>query len=167
MKKPSKSKSEESPSLTQKFPHRLAELETELREYPSSPLIERPLKSVEEPVQVAGGKEPIVQFRFHKKVYAVGHTDFTYSGAGHARGVRHIRFYEGEKTVLDIEGNYEDQQFGSNFQFQNIDLYAPGEWETDFVKLTDELHDFKTKRREAFRKKRVSSLHRLHRGRYL
>jgi hypothetical protein len=109
--------------------------------------------------------EKVVQFMLGKKVYASGHADVTYAGSNHARGVRHIRFYAAGKPVLDIEGDFEDQQFGSNFRFQNMDLYLPGEWEADFVKLTDELRQYTAKRKAAFKKKRDVAQARLQRGR--
>jgi hypothetical protein len=162
MRKPTKRKPVKSPAVIQEFHDRLAELENELRSYPSRPTEERPLKSIEEPQGAAIGKEKVVQFMLHGKVFAAGHTDVTYPGSNHARGVRHIRYYVDGKTVLDIEGDYEDQQFGSNFRFQNVDLHVPGEWEAHFVKLTDELREYKAKRRHAFNKKRVAARRRLH-----
>jgi len=96
-----------------------------------------------------------------KKSLCGGRADVTYSGSNHARGVRHIRFYADGKTVLDIEGDFEDQQFGSNFRFQNIDLYIPGEWETDFLKITDSLRQFTSKRKMAFKKARDAEQNRM------
>ncbi len=165
IRKPTKTKPAESPALTQELPDRLTELESELRLYPSRAAEERVLKSIEKPVGTAIAEEKVVQFRLREKVYAAGHTDVTYSGSNHARGVRHIRFYADGKAVLDIEGDFEDQQFGSNFRFQNIDVYVPGEWETDFVKLTDEFRQYKAKRRSAFNKKRAAEHSRLRRRR--
>lgn len=164
LRKPTKSKPEKNPALTQEFPDRLAELEKELRTYPSRLADEVALKSVEKPQEALIAQESVIQFRLAKKVFGAGHTDVTYAGSNHARGVRHIRFYAEGTTVLDIEGDYEDQQFGSNFRFQNIDLYLPGEWEADFLKLTDELRNYKAKRRTAFNKKRVSARGRKLRG---
>jgi hypothetical protein len=164
MKKTVQRKAEKNPLITQEFHIRLAELEMELRQYPARPAAERPLKTIEKPEAAMIGQEKVVQFSINGKSYAAGHTDVTYPGANHARGVRHIRFYAGGTTVLDIEGDYEDQQFGSNFRFQNIDLHVPGAWEPDFVKVTDELHDFKAKRRHAFNKKRVAERRKLHRS---
>jgi hypothetical protein len=165
MKKSAQSKPENNPAIDQEFPSRLTELEAELRTYPSRTANERPLQSVEKPQEAKVGMEKVIQFRLSNKTYSTGHTDVTYPGANHARGVRHIRFYVDEKNVLDIEGDYEDQQFGSNFRFQNIDVYTPGEWEPDFLKLTDELRVYKTKRRNALKKKRVAEQNRLHRSR--
>jgi hypothetical protein len=156
MKKPSKTKLGINPATDRDYPYRLAELETEIRPYPSRPAGERPLKSVEKPEEIVIGRENVVQFRLRENVFAAGHTDVTYAGSNHARGVRHIRFYVEGKTVLDIEGDFEDQQFGSNFRFQNIDLYAPGAWEAEFVKLTDELSLYKAKRKAASTKKRLA-----------
>jgi len=165
MKKPIKSKPVENPAITQELPDRLAELEVELRLYPSLSAPVRSLKSVEKPVESAIGNEKVVQFLLREKLYAAGHTDVTYAGSNHTRGVRHVRFYVDGKTVLDIEGDYEDQQFGSNFRFQNIDLYVPGEWEKDFVKLTDEFRHYKATRRHAFSKKRIAERRRASRTR--
>jgi hypothetical protein len=164
LKKSMKSKLETSPAITQELPDRLAELEVELRLYPSRSAGEPSLESIEKPVESAIGNEKVVQFLLRKKLYAAGHTDATYSGSNHTRGVRHVRFYAAGKTVLDIEGDYEDQQFGPNFRFQNIDVYVPGEWEKDFVKLTDEFRHYKATRRNAFNKKRIAERRRLHRG---
>lgn len=142
--------------MNQEYPHRLAELETELRAYPARLASERALKAVVDPVMLQIGQEPVVQFRLGAALYAAGHTDLIYAGSNHTRGVRHIRFYSGPAPVLDIEGDYEDQQFGSNFRFQNVDLFTPGAWEKDFAKLTDDLRQYKAKRRLAFRKKRAT-----------
>ncbi len=165
IRKPTQSKPADSPAITKELPDRLAELEAELRLYPLRSAEERALKTIEKPLGTAIAEEKVVQFRLREKIYAAGHTDVTYSGSNHARGVRHIRFYAEGKAVLDIEGDFEDQQFGSNFRFQNIDVYVPGEWETEFVKLTDEFRQFKAKRRHAFNKKRASENSRLRRGR--
>ena len=163
IRKPSKAKPEESPALAQELPDRLSELETELRRYPSSAPETRVLKSVDKPQEAAIGHEKVVQVRLHEQIYSAGHTDVTYAGSNHARGVRHVRFYAEGKVVLDIEGDYEDQQFGSNFRFQNIDVYVPGLWEADFIKLTDEFRHYKAKRRNAFNKKRAAENSRLRR----
>ena len=165
MKKSAQNKPEVSPAVSRELHHRLAELEVELRLYPSRDAEERPLKTVEKPQEAEIAREKVIQFLLVGKVYAAGHTDVTYPGANHARGVRHIRFYMDGKAVLDIEGDYEDQQFGSNFRFQNVDLYEPGEWEADFIKLTDELRHYKDKKRHALKKKRVAEQSRLHRSR--
>jgi len=165
LKKTTKTKPEQDPALSREFPGRLAELEKELRAYPSLAASEHALKSVEKPKKSTMGEEPIVQYHLHEKIYGAGHTDVTYAGSNHARGVRHIRLYAEGKMVLDIEGDYEDQQFGSNFRFQNIDLYVPGDWEKDFLKLTDELRHYKAKRRDAFTKKRGIERRKLHRAR--
>jgi hypothetical protein len=145
-----------SPALLQDLPARLTELEAEIRLYPSRPEAEWALKSLEKASKVTVGKDEAIQFHLDKKIYAAGHTDVTYRDSNHARGVRHIRFYEDGKVVLDIEGDYEDQQFGSNFRFQNIDLYVPGPWEAELVKLTDEFRRYKIKRSLAFKKKRAA-----------
>ncbi len=164
IKKPAQKKPEVSPAITQELPDRLAELEVELRLYPLRPAAERALESVKNPANSVIGIEKVVQFRLGDKVYAAGHTDATYAGSNHTRGVRHIRFYANGISVLDIEGDYEDQQFGSNFRFQNIDLYVPGEWEADFLTLTDAFRLYKSKRRHAFSKKRVAERRRMHRS---
>src|SRR5688572_20209286 len=129
--KKTKNKIAEHPGLIHDLPNRLSELEKEIRAYPSRPAAQRILKNVEDPTEAVIGPEKVVQFSIGGKTYAAGHTDITYSGSNHARGVRHIRFYLGEKVVLDIEGDFEDQQFGSNFRFKNIDLYVPSGWEAD------------------------------------
>ena len=164
MKKLATKKPEKNPAILQEFPSRLSDLEVELRAYPSRLAAERVLKSVEKPTEAEIGEEKVVQFSIGKKSYAAGHTDVTYPGSNHARGVRHVRFYVDGKAVLDIEGDYEDQQFGSNFRFQNIDVYLPGEWEPDFLKLTDEFRHYKDKRRAAFNKKRATERRRMHRS---
>jgi hypothetical protein len=150
------SKPEKLPAMNEEFPNRLEELEAELRAYPSRAEKERALKAVGDPTAEEIGKECVVQFRLGGKVYAAGHSDVIYAGSNHSRGVRHIRFYADRSPVLDIEGDYEDQQFGSNFRFQNVDLYTRGAWEKDFIKLTDDLHHYKAKRRIAFREKRAA-----------
>jgi hypothetical protein len=163
--KTTRSKLEENPALAQEFPERLAELEVELRLHPAREAGDRPLKSIEKLVEAAIKGENVIQFKLGKKEYASGHADVTYAGSNHARGIRHIRFYASGKPVLDIEGDFEDQQFGSNFRFQNMDLYLPGEWEADFLKLTDELRHYSAKRKAAFKKKRDAEQTRLRRGR--
>src|SRR4029077_15996992 len=115
---------------------------------------DRPLKAIEKLGDTDIEGNSVLEFQVGKKAYAAGHTDMTYAGSNHARGVRHIRFYAAGKTVLDIEGDFEDQQFGSNFRFQNIDCYVPGVWEADFKKLTDALRQFTANRKSTFRKKR-------------
>ena len=164
MKKATLKKPEKNPALEQEFPARLTELEVELRLYPSKSTAERVLKSVDKPTEVVIDREKIVQFMIGKKVFGAGHADVTYPGSNHARGVRHIRFFVDGKPVLDIEGDFEDQQFGSNFRFQNMDLYTPGEWEADFLKLTDEFRHHKEKRRNEFLKKRSAERRRAHRA---
>src|SRR6266446_7514382 len=124
IKKPTRRQPEENPAIAQEFPERLAELEVELRLHPARDAGDRPLKSIDKLMQAAIKGEKVVQFRLGKKEYASGHADVTYAGSNHSRGVRHIRFYAAGKTVLDIEGDFEDQQFGSNFRFQNIDVYV-------------------------------------------
>src|SRR4029077_14634300 len=122
---------------------------------------DRPLKAIEKLGDTDIEGNSVLEFQVGKKAYAAGHTDVTYSGSNHARGVRHIRFYAAGKNVLDIEGDFEDQQFGTNFRFQNIDIYAPGEWEADFMLLTDELSHYKAKRKKASKKKRDAEQARL------
>ena len=156
MKKPKKVKPPKPEDRTVEFPGRLAELEAEIRSYPKRASAEMSITSIRDPKETTSGKEALVQFSFKEKIYAAGHVDLTYAGSNHARGVRHIRFHAQGAIVLHIEGNFEDQQFGSNFQFQTLKLYTPGEWEADFIALSDELRDYNTKRREAFRKKRAS-----------
>jgi hypothetical protein len=154
MKRAPRSKIPKHPAMIQELHLRLAELETEVRTYPARSAQERALKAITQPEEGMVGQEKIIQFQLHKKTYAAGHSDMTYSGSNHARGVRHIRLYAEGKLVFDIEGDFEDQQFGSNFRFQNVDAYVPGEWEAELVKLTDDLRHFIAKRRSAFKKKR-------------
>jgi len=137
------------------YSQRLVELETELRAYPARPAVERVLSSVHKPVEALVDKENVVQFQLGEKVYASGHHDATYADSNHSRGVRHIRFYAQGQVVLCIEGDFENQQFGSNFKFHYVEIYTPGAWETDFLKLTDDLRLHKEKRRNAFRKDRA------------
>jgi hypothetical protein len=165
VKKPTKRVMEENPAIAQEYPERLSELEAELRQHLGRKASERPLKAIDDMAEAAIEGEKILQFSLGKKVYAAGHADLTYSGSNHARGVRHIRFYAAGKTVLEIEGDFEDQQFGSNFRFQNMDVYIPGAWEADFVKLTDELRHHAAKRKAAFKKKRDDEQYRRLHGR--
>ena len=120
------------------------------------------LKTIEPVTDIVIGGEKAIQFSHGKKNYAAGHADMTYADSNHARGVRHIRFYDAGKVVLDIEGDFADQQFGSNFQFKNVAIYLPGEWEADFIKLTEVLRLFAAKRKNAFRKKRAAENARLY-----
>ena len=165
MKNPRKRALEENPALARDFPERLSELEVELRLHPARHVAERPLKAIEELADAAIEGTKVIQFLLGKNRYAAGHADVTYSGSNHARGVRHIRFYASGKPVLDIEGDFEDQQFGSNFRFQNMDLYVPGEWEADFLKLSEALRHHTAKRKAAFKKKHDAERDRLHRNR--
>ncbi len=165
IKNPKIKKPEKNPAIEQEFPERLSELEVELHLHPARKAGERPLKAIDDLEESAIAGEKVFQFSLGKKQYAAGHADVTYSGSNHARGVRHIRFYAAGKTVLDIEGDFEDQQFGTNFRFQNMDLYVPGEWEGDFLKLTDELRQHTAKRKAAFKKKRDAERDRLYRRR--
>jgi hypothetical protein len=164
MKKTRESKREIHPAMINDLHQRLDELEKELRNYPSRPPDERLLKLIEKPQEKLIGEEKTVQFVCHEKLYAAGHTDVTYAGSNHARGVRHIRFYVGESLVLDIEGDYEDQQFGSNFRFHSVQAYVPGEWEADFIHVTDDLRQRKAKRKSLFTKKRATEHRRMHRS---
>ncbi len=150
------------PAIALELPSRLAELEAEIRRYPALKTEDRPLKNVEKPTEAVIKEEKVIRFVLGNKFYAAGHTDVTYASSNHARGVRHVRFYENEKVVLDIEGDYENQQFGSNFRFQNVDLHLPGEWEKPFIKLTDDFRAYKAKRRSALYKKRAAEHSRAH-----
>jgi hypothetical protein len=165
MRKTTKSQIQANPALAREFPDRLTELEKELRLHLARKATDRPLKAIHELSQATIEGTPVLQFDLGKHSYAAGHDDVTYSGSNHARGVRHIRFYAEGKNVLDIEGDFEDQQFGSNFRFQNMDLYVPGTWETDFLKLTDDLRQHAEKRKYAFKKKRDAEQSRLRRTR--
>jgi len=164
MRKSTKSQLEENPALAQEFPERLTELEAELRLHSARKVAERPLKAIDDLKETVLAGVKALQFSLGKKVYAAGHDDVTYSGSNHARGVRHIHFYAAGKMLLDIEGDFEDQQFGSNFRFQNMDLYVPGDWEADFLKLTDDLRHHTEKRKLAFKKKRDALQARLRRS---
>ncbi|OGR88896.1 MAG: hypothetical protein A2992_09495 [Elusimicrobia bacterium RIFCSPLOWO2_01_FULL_59_12] len=163
VKKEKPLKPRDHPALLRDLPLRLAELEVELRLHAGRKVDDRPLKSISGVSQVAIGPEKAVQFAVGKKAYAAGHADITYADSNHARGVRHIRFYEAKKVVLDIEGDFEDQQLGSNFRFKNIDVYLPGLWEADLIKLTDHLRHHTSERKLAFHKKRAAALERLRR----
>jgi hypothetical protein len=165
MKKLTKNQLPENPALAQEFPGRLAELEAELRLHALREVGARPLKGIDDLSEQTIEGENVVEFSLGKKAYAAGHSDVTYSGSNHARGVRHIRFYAAGKAVLDIEGDFENQQFGSNFRFKNMDLYVAGEWEADFMKLTEELRQHAEKRKNAFKKKRAAEHSRLRRSR--
>ena len=156
MKREKPAKPVDHPALTHDLPLRLAELEKDLRRYGAEEGDDHPLKSISHVSNVIIGDEKVIQFSLAKKTYAAGHTDMTYAGSNHARGVRHIRFYEAGQVVLDIEGDFEAQQFGSNFQFKNIDLFRAGPWEADFIALTDRLRQHAAKRRLAFNKKRAA-----------
>jgi len=142
--------------ITREFPQRLAELEIELQRHPERPAGEQPLKAISAIKEILIDGEKALQFALGSKVYAAGHADVTHAGSNHARGVRHIRFYAQGQTVLTIEGDFEDQQFGSNFRFQTMPLYVPGVWEADFQKLSDDLRLHTAKRRIAFKKKRTA-----------
>jgi hypothetical protein len=154
-KKPTRKILESNPAILHDLPARLSELEAEIRTYPSRPVKDRSLKSIKQPHERTMGKDRVVQFQIRKNVFGAGHTDVSSSGSNHARGVRHVRLYWGEKLVLDIEGDYEDQQLGSNFRFQNILVFEPGVWVEPFVKLTEEFRNFKAKRKMALYKKRT------------
>ncbi len=150
-------------ALDQDYPARLAELEAELRLHAARQHTEQPLKAIGDLEEAVIDREKVLQFVLGPSVYAAGHADVIYAGSNHARGVRHIRFYAAGKTVLDIEGDFENQQFGTNFRFQNMDLYLPGEWERDFRVLTDQLRQHTARRRQAFRKRRDAEHARLRR----
>lgn len=156
MKKQKSLKTPDHPALLHDLPERLAELETELRRHTARKAEDRPLKSVSGVSEVVFGRQKAVQFSTGEKTYAAGHEDVTHAGSNHSRGVRHIRFYVAGKVVLDIEGDFEDQQLGTNFRFKNVDLYTPGAWETDFIKLTNILRLHTAKRRMAFNQKRAA-----------
>ena len=165
MKRLTKSILEKNPTLSREFPARLSELEGELRVHTGRKAGERALKAIEDLKEALIEGQQVVQFSVGKKHYAAGRADVTYPGSNHARGVRHIRFYATGQTVLEIEGDFEDQQLGSNFRFQNMKLYVPGEWESDFMKLTETLREHISKRKTAFKKKRDAERDRLYRGR--
>jgi hypothetical protein len=165
MRKSTKSQIQANPALAREFPERLTELEAELRHHLARKTADRPLKAIHELTEAEIARTKVLQFTLGKHSYAAGHDDVTYSGSNHARGVRHIRFYAEGKNVLDIEGDFEAQQFGSNFRFQNMDVYVPGDWEVHFLKLTDDLRNYAEKRKFAFKKKRDAEQARLHRGR--
>ncbi len=148
--------------ILREYAGRLAELESELRSYPSDPEARAFLSFVRKPRAAKLNEEPVVQFTFGGKTYAIGHNDMTYADTNHARGIRYISFYADGKRVLFIEGDFEDQQFGSNFRFQSAKVFTPGEWEKGFVKLTDQMRACKEERREIFRKNRDAAKNRAH-----
>ncbi len=152
----------ENPALAQDLPERLAELEVELRRHSARKVEDRALSSITSVTESTIGDNKVIQFTLAKKAYAVGHSDLTQRQTNHARGIRHIRFYENKTIVLDIEGDIEQQELGSNFRFKNIDVYLPGPWETAFIKLTDHMRHHAAERRIAFRQKRVAEQTRRH-----
>src|SRR5690349_19778780 len=156
MKKATTTKAPIHPAILLDLPERLSELEAELRRHEDRSGAERGLKSITQVNVAQIDKRPAIEFVLGGKHYAASHSDMTYSGTNHARGIRHVRFYAEGKMVLEIEGNFEDQQFGSNFQFQNVVVYTAGEWEKDLIKMTDLLRTHAAKRRAAFKKKRDS-----------
>ncbi len=158
MKKARTLKIPEHPALLHDLPHRLAELETELRRHSGRKAKDRALSTIQSVGEATIGPHKVIQFEVAEKAYAAGHSDVTYQGTNHARGIRHIRFYDAGTMVLDIEGDFEDQQLGSNFQFKSVTLYQPGEWETMFIKLTDRLRHHTAERKSAFHKKRAAEI---------
>ncbi len=150
------------PALAQDLPERLAELDVELRRHSTRKVQDRALSSITAVAECTIGDKKVIQFTSTGKEYAVGHSDVTHGQTNHARGIRHIRFYDQETLVLDIEGNIDQQQLGSNFQFKNVDVYVPGPWETAFVKLTDRMRHRAAERRIAFRQKRIAEQTRRH-----
>ena len=144
------------PALVQELPSRLTEIEIELQRHNERKSEDRSLTAITGVAESMIGPDKAIQFALAKKVYAAGHSDLTYEGSNHCRGIRHIRFYEAGKVVLDIEGDFEVQQLGSNFRFKNVDVYIPGDWEADLVKLTDRLRHHSSERRLAFNKKRAA-----------
>jgi hypothetical protein len=147
-------KTETNPALLHDYPTRLSELDAELRLHAARTVKARVLKSIEGPDEKMIGQEKVLAFEYKGKPFAVNRMDVTYAGSNHARGVRHIRFYVDGVMVLEAEGDFEDQQFGSNFRFQNLDRYDPGEWEKDFLAITNDLRQGAAKRRDAFKKRR-------------
>ncbi len=161
-KAPKTVKAAKHPALLQDLPNRLTELEKELRKYPTATASERLLKSIKDPAVGQIGKESVVQFVLNKNVYAAGHTDVSYAASNHARGVRHVRFYADGSLVLDIEGDFHNEQFGSNFRFQNTDVYLPGAWEADLVSITNEFRQHKADRKSAMSQSRAEEYHKIH-----
>src|SRR5690349_16144828 len=115
MPKPRTPKTAPHPAFVQDLPNRLAELEAELHRHAGRKPADRALTSISGVTAVTKGLEKSIQFSVNQKSYTAGHEDLTYGGTNHARGIRHIRFYEAQKMVLEIEGSFEDQQMGSNF----------------------------------------------------
>src|SRR5947208_2333434 len=84
---------------TRELGERLVDLESELRSYSTDPNSGVKLAFIHEPTNAVVDQKKVLQFSFHKKAYATGHSDQTYVDANHARGVRHIRFYADRKVV--------------------------------------------------------------------
>ena len=147
------------------YHHRLADLEHEIKSYPAKKGTPVGLSDVEDVTEAVIAKEKVVRFVYNKNTYSLGHIDKTYAGSNNSHGVRYVRFYDGKgKIVLEIEGNFEDQQFGSNFTFHAVQIYLPGPWETDFAALTDELIAHQARKKEEFKQRRASDKNRMERG---
>jgi hypothetical protein len=144
------------PATLQDLPERLVELEAELHRHEARDAKARPLKSIKSVAPGDINKQTVIEYTQGDNQFAAGHSDVTYAGSNHARGVRQIKFYAEEQLVLAIEGDFEDQQFGSNFRFKNVLQYVTGPWEKDFIKLTDALREFTAKRRAAFNQRRAA-----------
>jgi hypothetical protein len=152
----------DNPALAQDLPERLVELDVELRRHSARKVADRALSSITAVAESAIGDTKVIRFTLTQKAYAVGFIDLMHGQANHARGIRHIRFYENETMVLEIEGDIDKQELGSNFRFKNIDTYVPGPWEAVFIKLTDRMRHLAGERRIAFRQKRVAEQTRRH-----
>jgi hypothetical protein len=141
--------------LTQEYPSRLAELEAELFAKVAEGGKRASLNSVKKIAKDEIDGVPVMRFDFKGTSYATGHTDTTFADANHARGVRHIHFYDDKNTiVLGIEGNFQTQAYGANFEFRRLKTYVPGEWEPFFLAMTDELRTYRADRKEEFRRLR-------------
>ncbi len=64
--------------------------------------------------------------------------------------------------MFDIEGDFHNEEFGSNFRFQNIDVYLPGAGEINFVALSDQHREVKAEQKSALNKPRADEYRRVH-----
>jgi hypothetical protein len=141
------------------YAERLVELEAELHSYPGR-TTKSPPAAIPSVTQIKSAKvrgESVVQFTHHGKNFAVGHTDSTFPGTNHTRGVRRIHFYdEANEVVLAVIGEFENQQFGANFRYRELKTYTPGPWEKPFLTITSGLRTFRADRKEELRRSRAA-----------
>lgn len=161
--KPAKKRSPAKPKkedLTAEYPTRLTELQAELFGQ-----FARAAGTASEAIPSAGkleegkvGQEKVIQFKVNGKQFCLGHTDSTFAGANHARGVRHIHLYDdAQQVILGIDGDIEIQQFGVNFRFRTLKVFVPGEWEATFLSMSDDLRAYREEKKEAFRRLRAKN----------